>query len=154
MATIGKAAKRRQAELDRARQKAAQRQREHEAQERAHEAQITELIETTGWAVCIADSDDPMAPGPVFGYTIGRTAKGQPELCAWGHGREEVTARLNLIGGILEAKNHLVEDGDVVNAPPLGVFHAVKVPAEMLGHLAFARKRYTFLRALRMQRVM
>lgn len=147
MATIGKAARRRQADLERARQQAATREREREAE-------ITRLIEETGWAVAVQDATDPLAPAPVFGYTIGRSAKGQPELCAWGHHRDEVSDRLNLIGGILEAKNHLVEDGDLVTAPPLGVFQAVKVPAEVLGHLEYARKRYTFLRALRMKRLM
>jgi len=146
MATIGKAAKRRQADADRARQ-----QRQNEEQRRVEE--ITRLIEETGWAVCVADSDDPMDPAPHFGYTIGRSAKGQPELCAWGHNREDIQTTLNLIGGILERDQHLIEVGDQVTIPGVGVWRALPVPAPVMGHLAYARQRYTFLRAVRLTRV-
>lgn len=153
MATIGKAAKRRQADADRERQRALRREQEALRLEEERVAEITRLIETTGWAVCVADSDDPMDPAPHFGYTIGRSAKGQPELCAWGHSREDIQSTLNLIGALLERDQHLIEVGDAVTLPGVGAWRALPVPAPVLHHLEYARKRYTFLRAVRMMRV-
>lgn len=153
MATISKAAKRRIAEADRERQRAQRREQEALRQEEAREAEITHLIETTGWAVCVADSDDPGDPAPHFGYTIGRSAKGHPELCAWGYSREDIQVTLNMVGGILERDQHLIEAGDLLTLPGIGVWQAVPVPAPVLGHLEYARRRYTFIRAVRVKRV-
>lgn len=146
MTTIGKVARRQQADADRARQKA-QRQRAKD------EAEIDRLIETTGWAVCVADSSDPGDPAPHFGYTIGRTLKGQPELCTWVHERADAATVLNLAGGILERDQHLVEPGEVLHVPGVGSWATVAVPPNLFGHLEYARTRYTFLRAVLLRRV-
>lgn len=150
MATISKAERRRLADADRARQKAQRRQ----AQERAQaEAEIDRLIAETGWAVCIANTDGPPYPAPYFGYTIGRSLKGQPELCTYTHERAEVSDILNLAGGILERDGHLPVAGDVLTIPLVGAWEVIPVPAELLGVLEYAQRRYTFVRAVRLRRI-
>jgi hypothetical protein len=146
MATIGKQERRRLADADRARQKAQRR-------EQQHEAEIDHLIETTGWAVCVADSADPADPAPHFAYTIGRTLKGQPELCTWSNTREDAHHLLNVAGNILERDQHRVETGDVLRIPYAGAWAAVAVPQHLYAHLVYARRRYTFLRVVLLKQV-
>lgn len=147
MATISKAAKRRQAEADSARQKALR-------AERAREEQITRLIEETGWAVCVADSDDPSDPAPHFGYTIGLSARGKPELCAWGHDRSDLQTTLNLVANVLEKRGETVQPGDTVTLPGVAAWGTLPVPDAVLAYLEYARRRYTFVRAVRVTRVL
>ena len=146
MTTISKAQQRAAEETNRTKQRL-------ETERRKHRAVIDRLIQETGWAVCVADSDDPADPAPHFGYTIGRTLRGQPELCAWGHNREDIQTLLNLMGGVLERENKTVAPGDQLTIPGLGSWVAVHVPAEVFGHMQYAKERYTFLRAVRITRV-
>jgi hypothetical protein len=148
MATISKTMQQRLAQQeDRLRQKAAR-------ERAAHDAQIDALIAESGWAVCVADSDTPGDPAPHFGYTIGRTLKGQPELCAWGHAREDIQTTLNLIGGFLEREGIVAEPGYLLSIPTVGAWEMLRVPPEVFSHLEFAKQRYTFLRAVRLRRIM
>lgn len=154
MTAISKKVRQRlQAEADRERAREQRLAKEAADLEASREAEITRLIEETGWAVCVADSDDPADPAPHFGYTIGRTAKGHPELCAWGHNREDLQTVLNLLGAVAEKQSAPVSDGDVITVPMVGVWHAMAVPAPVMGHLEYARRRYTFIRAIRMRRI-
>lgn len=154
MATISKKVQRRlAAEADRARAREQQLLKQDAELEAQREAEITRLIAETGWAVCVADSDDPMDPAPHFGYTIGRSAKGQPELCAWGHDRLELQDTLNLLGAVAEKYTAPPVHGDMVTVPGVGVWQVLNVPDVVMGHLEYARKRYTFIRAVRMRRV-
>jgi len=148
MATISKATQQRLAQQEeRLRQKAAKARA-------AHDAQIDALIAETGWAVCVTDGTDPRDPAPHFGYTIGRTLTGQPELCAWGHARADVQTTLNLVGGFLEREGIVAEPGYVLSIPAVGAWEMLRVPPEVFSHLEYAKQRYTFLRAVRLRRIM
>lgn len=146
MATISKTQRRAAADNERARQRVMRQRAEHSQL-------IDQLIADTGWAVCVSDSTTPGDPAPHFGYTIGRTLRGQPELCAWGYAREDIQNLLNLVGGILQVQQRLIQGGDVLTLPGIGVFGAVTVPPEAFGLLEYARQRYTFLRAVRLTRM-
>lgn len=154
MATISKKLQRRlAAEADRVRAREEKARKQEADQQAAHEEEITRLIAETGWAVCVADSDDPTDPGPHFGYTIGRSAQGQPELCAWGHDPLELQGTLNLLGRVAEKYTAPPVHGDMVAVPGVGVWEVLNVPDVVMGHLEYARRRYTFIRAVRMRRV-
>lgn len=154
MATISKKVQQRlQAEASRARAREEKARKAEADLEVRREAEITRLIAETGWAVCVADSDDPRDPGPHFGYTIGRSAKGHPELCAWGHDRLDLQDTLNVLGAVAEKQAAPITAGDLITIPMVGVWEAMVVPDLVMGHLAYARRRYTFIRAVRMRRV-
>lgn len=146
MATISKADRRRLAEEDRARQKA-QRKRDQQ------DAEIDQLIAETGWAVCTADTDGPPHPAPHFGYTIGRSLKGHPELCTYSHSRDDIATVLNLAGAILEKDGHVPVQGEVLTVPMVGAWEIINVPGPLLEHLEYAQRRYTFVRAVRLRRI-
>ena len=149
MATIsGKAQRALDAQAERTRVRA-QRQRQEE------EAEIDRLIKETGWAVCVTDATEPLSPAPHFGYTIGRSAKNQPELCAWGHVREDIAPLLNVVGACLEMDGNIKipEPGEVLTLPGVGAWEILRVPPEVFAHLDYARSRYTFLRAVRLRRI-
>lgn len=136
---------------------AAQAERARVAAEKQYTAaneEIDRLIAETGWAVCVSDSDDPADPAPHFAYTIGRTLKGQPELCAWGHARDELSPLLNVVGALLDQQNRPVTGGERLTLAGVGMWETITVPPEVFGHLEYARDRYTFLRAVRLRRVM
>lgn len=135
------------AQAERARAKAAQ-------QRAADRAEIDRLIAETGWAVCVNDSDDPYAPAPHFGYTIGRSARNQPELCAWGYVRDDISPLLNMVGAYLDVNTKLPQPGEMLSLPGVGAWQIMHVPPEVFGHLHYARERYTFLRAVRLRRVL
>lgn len=116
--------------------------------------EIDRLIAETGWTVCTADAPGPGAPARYFAYTIGRTLKGQPELCAWGHQRDELAPLLNVVGALLDQGNRPITGGERLTLMGLGVWETIAVPKEVLGHLSYAHERYTFLRAVRLRRVM
>lgn len=116
--------------------------------------QIDQLIAETGWAVCTNDASDPDSPAPHFAYTIGRTLKGQPELCAWGHSRDELAPLLNVVATILDQQNRPITGGERLTLAGVGVWETIAVPTQVLGHLSYAHERYTFLRAVRLRRVM
>lgn len=157
MATISKAQRERLARADRERASAARRAERARAdaarQLQESDAEIDRLIAETGWAVCVGEAPGDVRPAPYFAYTIGRSAKNQPELCAWGHVREELPPLLNMIGGFLELENKVAQAGEVLVLPGVGAWEILRVPPEVFDHLEFARKRYTFLRAVRLRRI-
>jgi Domain of unknown function (DUF4262) len=117
-------------------------------------AEIDQLIAETGWAVCTVDAQEKLSPAPHFAYTIGRTLKGQPELCTWGHSREELAPLLNVVGTILGQQDRPITGGERLTLAGVGVWETITVPKEVLNHLVYAHERYTFLRAVRLRRVM
>jgi hypothetical protein len=154
MATISKGARRRLAAADRIRQGQLRVQRAAEQRVRADQDAITHHITAAGWAVAVTENIDPSGTArSCFAYTIGRTEAGQPELCAWGQDGVALQAVLNTIGAILMKKGHRIEAGDVVNVPPYGIFRAAAVSGKELGRLEYARSRYAFLRAVRVEQI-
>lgn len=146
MTTISKAARKAASEADRSRTLA-------ERQHHRRQATIDRLITESGWAVCTWNSDSPTDPGKHFGYTIGRTLRSQPELCVWGDDVQAIQGLLNLVGGLLDKGGHTLSPGDELLVPGGMMLRASHVPASNFGDLEYAKERYTFLRALRIQRV-
>lgn len=156
MATISsKTQKALDAQAERTRQRLERERVQEERKRAADNAEIDRLIKETGWAVCVSDTDDPGDPAPHFGYTIGRSLKNQPELCAWGHVREEIAPLLNVVGALLEMDEtiKIPEPGEVLTLPGVGAWMIHRVPPEVFAHLHYARARYTYLRAVRLRRI-
>lgn len=146
MATLSKTERDRQARADRKRQRA-------DRKFAQDQAEIDRLISEGGWAVCVADYNDPRDPAPYFAYTIGLTRRGQPELCMWGHERADMPALLNGFALMLEQQKRTLVPGEVLVLPGVGAWEAVRVPPEAFSLLEFAQSRYTFLRAVRLRQV-
>ena len=133
------------------RRAAAQQESQRRRQEQEHARQreeIDRLIEASGWAVCLMTMPSG-AEFRHFGYTIGLTDRGLPELCAQGSNAEAVRDLLNGLPHIMRASGVPAEHGTAFPLPGTPAFVALRrVTPGMLERMQHARERYTFIRAL------
>lgn len=145
MTTITKVQREWAARQERERQRALRRQE-------LDQSRVDQLMQDNGIALCVLDLDGGRAH---FGYTIGLTAQGLPELCIQGGDKGAMKAMLNYLPFLARELGQPLENGAVLRHPSLPD-KAVLLSAasdDDVAAMLYARQRYTFFRALRASRL-
>lgn len=142
---------------DRKAARAAQTQAEREAARLTREvnrnrAALDEMIGETGWAVVVMTAKNLATQNPYFAYTVGLTALGMPELCAWGRDKTALKETLNMLPVYARATGQTLAGDTYLTLPDGGVLTLSKAPEDAFSEMFYARERYTFVRALVVQR--
>lgn len=137
--------------------RAAQTQAEREAAKLTREvnrnrASLDEMIGENGWAVVVMTAKNLATDNPYFAYTVGLTALGLPELCAWGREKYALRETLNMLPVYARATSQTLSAGARITLPDGEALTLTKAPEDAFSEMFYARERYTFVRALAVQR--